>query len=228
MATLVEAAQRIMDLYYQDYAPNDKFLDLDDFKYQIAIVYSSLLNKMYQTERRTNKAMEGFSNIEIPASWLVEETITIKDENEEGDFYITTDHPVYSFDWDNAANALQGVHKSGAGPHCVYRKLSLNERRFRQLIPPSSAIFFYLNNPTEIVFWGAKAGSKVKIQYVPVVVGEENDCILSGNIIADLTPIVLGTMFKAKNGNFTQQLDDQNAPNPLTPQPNPVANKMQR
>lgn len=226
MATLVEAAQRMMDLYYQDYAPNDKFLDLDDFKYQIATVYSSMLNKMYQVERRANKQMEGFSNIEIPASWLVEEILVIDHENEEGDLYTTTNHPVFSFDWDNAANALQGVHKSGGGPHCVYRKISLNERRFRQIVPPSSAIFFYLNNPTEIVFWGAKLGSKVKIQYVPVVVGEENDCILSDNIIADLTPVVLDTMFKAKNGNFTQQLDDQNTPNPAKPQDNPVANKI--
>ena len=225
MATLVEAAQRMMDLYYQDYAPNDKFLDIDDFKYQIAIVYSSMLNKLYQAERRANKQLDGFSNIEIPAAWLVEEILTINDINEEGDFFTTTEHPLFSFDWDNAANSLQGVHKSGGGPHCVYRKISLNERRFRQIVPPSSAIFFYLNSPAEIVFWGAKKGEKIKIQYVPRVVGEEDDCILSDNIIADLEVVVLDTMFKAKNGNFTQELADQNSPNTPQPQQNPTLNK---
>jgi|ERR1035437_1599059 hypothetical protein len=225
MATLVEAAQRMMDLYYQDYAPSDKFLDIDDFKYQIAITYSSLLNKMYQTERRANKQIEGFSNIEIPAAWLVKEDLVVEYDETEEKFFSKLKHPVYSFDWDNAANGLMGIHKRGGGPHCVYRKISLNERRFRQIIPPTSAIFFYLNTPTEIVYWGAKKGAKIESQYLPVVVGEEDDCILSDNIIADLEVIVLDTMFKAKNGNFTQELADQNSPNTPAPQQNPTLNK---
>lgn len=210
MATLVEAAERTMDLYYQNYAPNDAFLNLDDFKYHIATTYSAMLNSMYQAERRQNKQMEGFSNIEIPAAWLVEEVITIEDQNPEEDYYVKTKYKVFSFDWDNAANALQGVHRAGSGPHCTYRKISLNERRFRQIIPPTSVIFFYLNEPQEIVFWGAKKGAKIKIQYVPTVVEEENDCILSDNIINTIQMQVLDMLFKAKNGNFIQKLDNQN------------------
>lgn len=225
MATLVEAAQRMMDLYYQNYAPNDKFLDLDDFKYQIAISYSAMLNTFYQNERRTNKQMEGFSNIEIPASWLVqeEEPVVIDYDEEEDKFFARLKYSVFSFDWDNAANALQGVHS--IGKHCVYRKISLNERRFRQVVPPIGVVLFYLNKPKEIVFWGAKKGAKILPQYVPVVVGAENDCILSDNLISAIEMQVLDVMFKAKNGNFIQKLDDQN-PN-IVPQQqvNPAVGK---
>ena len=222
MATLAETAERIMNLYYQNFAPNDSFLDIDDFKFQVAITYSSMLNKLYQAERRTNKQMEGFSNIEIPAAWLVEEELTLKYDEKFDRNFATLEHPVFSFDWDNAANGLQGVHS--IGKHCIYRKISLNERRFRQIVPPISATLFFLNNPKEIVFWGGIPGSQVQIQYVPRVVGEENDCILSDNIISDIEIIVLDTMFKAKNGNFIQKLDDQN-PNIVPGQQNNPVNK---
>lgn len=221
MATLVEAAQRFMDLYYQNYAPNDKFLDIDDFKFQTAISYSSMLNKLYQTERRANKQTEGWSNIEIPAAWLIEEQIDIKYDKVYDRYYAELKHPVFSFDFDNAANGLQGVHSIGP-VHCLYRKISLNERRFRQVIPVISANLFYLNSPTILVFWGPKEDKIALTQYVPRVVGEQNDCILSDNIIADLQIQVLDTMFKAKNGNFIQKLDDQN-PNVVPQQQvNPV------
>lgn len=224
MATLVEAAQRMMDLFEQNYQANDKFLDLDDWKYQIATAYSTALSTMYQSERRANKQMDGFSNIEIPAAWLVSEEITIEYDEDDDRYYSNLKHPVFSFDWDNAANALQGVHKRGKGPHCVYRKISLNERRFRQIIPPNSAILFYLNKPTEIVFWGAKKGANVEVQYVPAIVGQENDCILSDNIISVIQDKILETFFKSKTGNFIQKADDQN-PNTPVPQGDPAINK---
>lgn len=210
MATLIEVATRIQDLYEQNYTPNDRFLDIDDFKFQVAITYSSMINAQYQLTRRENKQMEGFSNIEIPAAWLIEETITLqKDPLKQDQCFATLKHPVFSFDFDNAANALQGVHSAG-NHHCLYRKISLNERRFKQVLPPISAILFYLNDPKKIVFWGGKEGAQALIQYVPRVVGEENDCLLSDNIISALEKEVLATMFSAKNGNFIQKLDDQN------------------
>lgn len=220
MAKLIEVATRVMDLYYQNYTPNDKFLDIDDFKFQVAITYSAALNSLYQVERRANKQIEGFSNIEIPAAWLIEENIKIEYQEEEDRYIAKLSYPVFSFDFDNSANALQGVHSFG-NAHKIYRKISLNERRFRQIIPPSSATFFYLNAKKEIVFWDAEDGAKIKVQYVPEVVGAENDCLLSDNVISTLEIQVLDTMFKAKNGNFIQKADDQN-PTVAAPQGDPV------
>lgn len=214
MATLIGVASRIQDLYEQNYTAGDKFLDIDDFKFQVATTYSSLLNAMYQQERRTNRQMDGWSNIEIPAAWLTREQLKIEEEGDKQ--YVTISRPVYSFDWDNAANALQGLHSVG-NRHCVYRKISLNERRFRQIIPPAGVVFFYLNTPTEIVFWGANAGSEIELQYVPAIVGLEDDCKLSDNIISQIQDTTLERMFKSKSGNFIQKTDDQN-PNAAPPQ----------
>jgi len=208
MAKLIEAAQRMMDLYFQDYAPNDSFITVDDFKYQIATTYSTMLNALYQQERKYNRQQDGFSNIEIPAAWMIEEKAVIQTDKDDEKMYINTQHQVFSFDFDNAANGIQDIYSPGRG--CTYRKISLNERKFKNVVPPASVVFFYLNKSNEVVFWHAKEDAKVIIQYVPKVVGEENDCVLSDNIISTLQPVVLETMFKAKNGNFIQKLDNQN------------------
>lgn len=210
MATLIDTASHIQDLYKQNYGANDDFFDIDDFVFWVATTYSELINKQYQVVRQQNKQLDGFANIEIPASWLVEQEITLtKDPIRRNQYFAKLKYPVFSFDWDNAANGLQGVHSIGTH-HCLYRKISLNERRFKQILPDISAMLFYLNSPDEIIFWGGKEGAKALIQYVPKVVGQENDCILSDNIITPLADAVLMRMFQAKNGNFIQKLDDQN------------------
>jgi|GEM_PF-5715203 len=210
MAQLIDVASHIQDLYKQNYGANDDFFEEEDFKFWVAVAYSSMLNKAYQIVRSQNKQMDGFSNIEIPAGWLIPEEITLsKNKLRPGEYFAKLKHPVFSFDWDGAANGLQGIHSIGTH-HCIYRKISLNERRFKQVIPPISATLFYLNSPEEIVFWGGKEGARAIIQYVPKVVGEQNDCLLSDNIIDDLSKEVLNMMLSAKNGNFIQKLDNQN------------------
>ena len=229
MAELIKVAQRVMDLYYQNYTPNDAFLDIDDFKFHVATTYSTMLNALYQQEKKFNKQMDGFSNIEIPAAWMIIERLPIEYDAECDEFFVKLKWPVFSFDFDSTANALQGVHSVGK-KHQLYRKIGLLERRFRQVIPPVGVILFFLNEPTVIKMWDPPpgqlpvAGAQVEVQYVPTVVGMENNCRLSDNIIAPLTEQVLSLLFKAKNGNFIQKADDQN-PNTPVPQVDPALGK---
>lgn len=206
--TLYKFAERLLDLYWQDYAPDDAFVTVEDFKFQIATAYSNYLNTFYQQERKSNKAETGFANIEIPPSWMIEEVISISYDKEHRRLSAQLKHPVYSFDWDNAVNTIQDIY--GGCPDCKYRKVSGNEVKFVDLMPPISVILFTLNKPKEIVFWGAKEGYAPTIKYMPAIVGEDNDCHLSDNIANIIQPIVLETMDRARKGNFIQKLDDQN------------------
>lgn len=224
MATLIEIATRIQDLYEQNYTPNDRFLDIDDFKFQVATTYSSIINKQYQIIRQQNRQVDGFSNVEIPAQWLLPQNIKLqKDTTRQGRHFAILEHPVFSFDWDNYANSLQGIHSLGT-KHCVYRKIGLHERKFINILPVIGDILFYLDSPERIVFVGGKDGDEAVIQYVPKVVGDENDCLLSDNIIPELMDAILDRMFKSKNGNFIQKIDDQN-PNIVPEQQNNPAVK---
>lgn len=220
MAKLIEIATRVQDLYYQNYTPNDAYLDIEDFKFWVASTYNTLLDTAFQIERKSNKQMDGFSNIDIPAQWLYQEVLKIEFNKERNRFFAKTKYPMYFFSWDGATNSLQGVHSAG-GPHCVYRKMSLNERKFRQILPPTSSILFYVENSREIVFWEAKEGAMIETQYIPAVVGSENDCFISDNLIKPLTDGTLELLFKSKSGNFIQKANDQN-PNTPVPQGDPA------
>ncbi len=209
MASLIEIATRVQDLYEQNYTPNDRFLDIDDFKFHIATVYSTMLENEFQQMRKMGKVETGFSNVEISAGWMIEEVLDIKFDETKNKFYSTTSFPVFTFKWDGAASALQGVHSAG-NKHIIYRKISLHERRFRQVQPViKDRVFFYLNNPTEIIYWDANPKEKVTVQYVPAIVGLNNDCLISDSVANEIIA-TLDTMFKAKNGNFIQKADNQN------------------
>ncbi len=223
MAKLGLTAQRVYDLYEQNYAPNDRFLDIDDFKFHIAAIYTTMLDAQFQTERKAGKAETGFANVEITAQWMIEEVLNIECNEDEDKYFTKTSQPILGFRFDASANSLQGIHSFG-NPHIIYRKISLQERRFKQNLPVvGDRSFFYVNSEKEIIFWFAKAGSKIKVQYIPAALGLDDDCLLADSISNEIIA-TLELMFKAKNGNFIQKLDDQN-PNNATPQANPVTTK---
>lgn len=220
MARLIETAQRVFDLYEQNYAPNDRFLDINDFKFHIATIYTTMLDKQFQVERKAGKAESGFANVEITAQWMIEDPLTIEYNEAEEKYFAKTKQPVLGFRWDAVAGSLQGIRSQG-NPKTLYRKVSLHEREFFAQLPTvADRVFFYLNQQQEIVFKKATVGAKIKAQYIPAVVGQQNDCLLADSI-ADEIVATLELMFKSKSGNFIDKLDDQNPNNP-TPQINPV------
>ena len=227
MATLREAAARAEDLYYQDYAPRDKFIDTDDFAYQIAINYSSMLNALYQKVRAENKRDEGFSNVENSSYWLIEEVLPIEYSEDNKKFFVKTTNNIFSFDYDGTGNAVQGVCGTDE-PHNRFRKISLLERRFYHILPLTNKVYYYLNNGNEIVFKGnIKKGTKITVQYIPQVTIDNDNCLLSDNIIGDVITKTLTLMFGAKNGNIIQEANDGNKNTVLQQQTNPQLNKAQ-
>lgn len=219
MAKLIEVATRLQDLYEQNYTSNDRFFDIGDFKFWVATTYSSMLNALMQSERKINKGTDGFANVEIPAQWMIEQTVSIQYDELDRKYYATLPNDVYSFDFDNFSYALQDVYGIGCLSECKYRKISFSEVRFRGVTPPVSVIFYYLNSAKEIVFWGAKKDAKIKVRYVPKVVGEDDNCLLSDNIVEALSDVVLKRMFAARTGNIVDKVNDQN-PNRVAPQNN--------
>lgn len=226
--TLKKAAQMAEALYYQDYRSRTDFFTSVHFRFMIAEQYSAMLNAAYQAERQNNKRDSGFSNIELSSAWLLIERPTIQLDEETQEFYADTKYPVFSFDWDSSANALQGVHSVGKNRHIVYRKISLMERRFRQILPTISKVLFYLKTNKRIVFWGTCEKKEIEVQYVPVVVGNDDNCVLSDNIVSDVIKMVVGIMLQAKQGSIIQEANDGNKNEVLGQQVNPALTKTQQ
>lgn len=222
--SLDQLAERAQDLYYQDYAPRDKFFDVEDFKFHAAAYYSTALNTLYQIAKKENKSQDGFTNMEASAAWLMPEVLPVQKDDD--GFFLQPSSGIFSFDFDAFANGLNGLRATGKscnGRKTELIKLSNNEVRFLSLSPETSIVYYWLAPGNKI-----RTTCDVKeaeIWYIPTVVNSDGNCLLSDNIVSDVIKSVLTIMFGAKSGNVIQEANDGNKNlNPNT-QTNPALTK---
>lgn len=226
MAKLIDVATLAQDLYYQDYASRDRFFDIEDFKYHCAAIYSKLLNSLYQVVRRENKAETGSSSVDINPQWLIEQDVdgAIHDETKDL-YYVETSHDIFSFDFDAFGNGLNGVRPYGH--KCNLKKISTQEVRFMDTIPPTSDIYYHLQGKKKIIF-SKNPNTNLTLFYIPAIVGSDNNCVMSDNVVTEVIMATLQLMFGAKNGNVIHEADDGNKNLDKQTQSNPVLNKIQQ
>ncbi len=229
MAKLIEVASRAMDLYYQDYADRKAFFNIRAFQFHAATKYSTLLNTLFQVWRKENKADTGFSNVEINAQWLVTQKVKddgLKFDDEQKRWFVESDHNIFSFDFDSWGNGLNGVRPYG-GNNCNLKKVSNQEIRFYDVIPITPDIYYFLEGKNRVYFL-KKPTLPLSLYYIPEVVGSNDNCVLSDNIVAEVITETLKLMFGAKSGNVIQESDDGNRNAIIQQQVNPALTKVQQ
>jgi hypothetical protein len=228
MATsLAQLAERAQDLYYQDFATRDTFFDVTDFIFHAATYYSATLNQIYQATRRESKMQDGFTNVEIPAAWMLSEIVKVVKVDEEEYFSGTTEFPIFSFDFDAFANGLHSVRMkkaTGKNKKIELVKISNNDINFISLSPETCIGYYWVAPGNKIVVTTA---GEVEVWYVPAVVNNDVNCVLSDNIAADVIKNVLTIMFGAKNGNTVQMTNDSNNNPDAKTQQNPLLKNAQ-
>jgi len=220
--SLTNVAQAAMDMFYQDFAPRDNFFDLSDFKFHAANYYCQTLNQLYQISRAQNKVQDGFSNINIPAAWLISEVLTTSKDDTECAYFVTPNYGIYAFDFDAFANGLPRAITVNAEKNKVkfnLIKISNNEIDFVKQAPTTSDAFYWVAPENKIVF--TKDVKEVKVWYVPAVSADDETCVLSDNIVADVIKNTVMIMLQAKNGNIIQEMNDGNKNVTLEGQVNP-------
>ena len=228
MATLTEIASKAQDLYFQDYADRKEFFDLKDFKFHCAAKYSEMLNALYQAARKDNKAESGFSSVEIPAQWLITQKIEedkLFFDAMQKRWYCETTWPIFSFDFDSFGNGLNGIRPYGSS--CNLKKISNQEIRFADIIPQTPDIYYFLENKKRIDFL-KKPTLPISVYYIPQVLGADDQCVMSDNIVSEVIQATLQLMFGAKQGMpVIKETDDDNRNSVMQQQVNPTVTKAQ-
>lgn len=227
MATLTKVATRLQDLYFQDYPDRKEFIDMSDFKFHCAAVYSNMLDQMYQVFRKSNKQETGFANVELSAQWLYHEVIDKLQQDElSGRYYIETTFPIFGFMYDAFGNGLNGIRPYGNNK-CNLKKISNQEIRFEDIIPTTSDIYYYLEGNNRIDFL-KKPPMPLSPYYIPLVSAEYEDCVLSDNIVEDVIKEAYKIMLSARNGVVIPEADDGNRNIVQGQQVNPELTKAQK
>lgn len=223
--SLKTAASRAQDLFYQDYAPRDAFFDVADFKFHFATIYSEMFDAVFQQTRQMNKREDGFSNVEMTASWLIKDTVKVEPEPTESGYFAKTTYPIFGFGFDEFSYALDTV-KSAGKCGCKLQKISRQEAQYLDISPVTSLCYYWQSSGNKISF--INDIKEVIVSYVPAVVGSDDDCVISDLIVANVIKATLDIMFKSKNGNVVDEVNDGNTNETIETQVNPVLNKTQR
>jgi hypothetical protein len=228
MAKLSDIASYAQDLFFQDYADRKEFFDLEDFKYHCAAKYSEMLNILYQAARKENKQETGFSSVEIPSQWLITQKIEEEKlffDKQQGRWYCETTYPIFSFDFDSFGNGLNGIRPYGSS--CNLKKISNQEIRFYDVIPQTPDIYYFLENAIRIDFL-KKPNLPILVYYIPQVLGSNDQCVMSDNIVSAVIQATLELMFGSKQGMpVIKESDDGNRNSVMPQQINPTVTKSQ-
>lgn len=228
MATLEQIASYAQDQFYQDYPDRKDFFVLKDFKYHCAAKYSEMLNILYQAARKDNKQEIGFSSVEIPAQWLITQKIEgdkLCFDDHQKRWYCETTFPIFSFDFDSFGNGLNGIRPYDNS--CNLKKISNQEIRFADVIPQTPDIYYFLENAKRIDFL-KKPTLPLSVYYIPQVLGSNDQCVMSDNIVSAVIEVTLQLMFGAKQGMPIRPASDDGNPNvELANQRNPALSKLQ-
>lgn len=177
MPKLVNTAQALMDMYYQNYKTDEDFFDLTHFRYLCGVVYSKILEDEYKEARAIAKAETGYTEISLQSDWLQEIEVEIKESDdpyEQGDMVAKLPFRPFSFPYDPYSFGIQSIIPKRAGGCKNFVRSSQKSEWIDCLMPNNSNIYWMMSSAKKLRFKNVKCdlGDKVKLLYIPEITDE--------------------------------------------------------
>lgn len=150
------AAQGIMDLYYQDFRPDDSFFDLEDFAIWIGQCYGSIADNVAKEIYAASRS-EGMPMIIFSQDWWAKKPVKIKDDAAD-----ISDIKFTGFTYDTQTSGIQQLGKGSK-----FIRTTLTELWQLEGMSKSENIFWWTNF-NKIEFKASCAIPKtVDVYYIP-------------------------------------------------------------
>lgn len=209
MATPIKIlAGRIQDIYYEDYASNTQFFDIDDFIFNAGATYADLLQKEYDTERQIMRADREEGYVTFSHDWLQTQVLPLKRKGEEGDYYKLVQKPM-SFPYDRWDIGIQNIFPVGARFKKELIRDSIDKSWQDDLLPNTKNVFWSLIQDTILVRSSVlqSAPPSIRVVYVPEI--SELLEIPDGRV-GMIRDAVLILMRKLEAEHLVKETNDQN------------------
>lgn len=209
MATPIKIlAGRIQDLYYQDYAGNTQFFDIDDFIFNVGSAYADLLQKEYDSERMLMRADKQEGYVTFSHDWLQTQECQLVRKNEEGIYYKMKQKPM-SFPFDKWDIGIQNIFPVGAKFSKELIRDSIDKSWMDDLLPNTKNVFWRLLKDNILVSDSVlqSAPPAIRVVYVPEV---SVDLEIPNSRNAMITASVLTLMRKLEENYLVKETNDQN------------------
>jgi hypothetical protein len=211
--TLDVVAQMAKDKFYQDYAPDDAFFDMDHFKLDVMAFYSTMLADEFRRLKREARMETGFSFLEIDGSFLVHKKAKV--ERVDGHLQVTLPTKPFSFAFDSMSTGVQGVDLVGTNEQMI--RIAYAERHIVSRSATNNKIYYFVRSDktnTNLIFLGTRdiSGHEVEVGYIPSISLENGACEgeIGDDMVMPVITQVLNLAFGAKNGQIIDKSNDSN------------------
>lgn len=228
MASLLNTAQGILDLYNQDFAGPDDFIDISNVAPLAYSEFRRLARQEFREERILNRTLDGFATVDVDPEFLIREEVEL---TRDGDLYVATlSSRAMSFGWDTMTSSIQRVRNIGGDCNKELVRIAPSDDWQMCLMPETDKVFYYPETVSEsqhcpalsrLVFLGKCRPKKVRVDYVPSYEGEIGDVPISDDKVKAITDSVLQTLLIAKQQRVIDKTNDGNANGTVATEANP-------
>ena len=150
------AAQGIMDLYYQDFKPDDSFFDKDDFAIWIGKVYGSVADNVAKEIYAASRS-EGMPMLIFSQDWWAKKTVPVKENVAD-----ISDLKFTGFTYDSQTSGIQQI---GDGKRFI--RTTLTELWQLEGRSKSDIIYWYVDFDKLKLDATCESPKEVDVYYIP-------------------------------------------------------------
>jgi hypothetical protein len=170
---LLDVAQRVLDQYFQDYAPADAFFTVDDFAYWISVVYGKFADDTAMMIYKNSLTENGVGYITFSQDWWKSKQYEIA--KKDGESFVDLDIKYVGFSYDTQNSGIQLIIPIGNKCGTLYRTTITEVWQLNHIT--SANISWWYVNDSKITFVnnGNSNLKSVKVFYIPKADDENFD-----------------------------------------------------
>lgn len=205
-------AENIQYAYLQGYPADEELFDLDYFKSQVVLAYSSLLKDNYQMQKLENNQVVGFSMVTLSPDLLKTASFDIKHPEKGGTVpyrYIDIPDRIFVFPFDTMMTGVQAIWVNDEACQ-EFVKISVDDV-WKVCKENSGTKNYYYAESSRIIFPKLICDiAKVNVKYAPSFNGMDDEIDIPDAMGAAIQVAVMQYMLGAKQGNVTDKSNNQN------------------
>lgn len=217
MTTLGVTAQALLDLYNQGYETRSDFFVIEDAMRNIANYYATYLDMEFQKLRKESKAERGFTNVEIPMSWAIEENVQVEVDADTNEMTARLSQEMFTYRYDSFGYSIVRVTQGKPAerdctlppPNTEFIRTTVDEAQFYRLLPVTPKCFYFVGGLDLLIINNVNPVA-MRVWYVPSISNLEIEAKLSDSLASMCIEGALKLMREARDGVVLDKSNEGN------------------
>lgn len=206
---LLQEAQSVMDLYFQDFAPADGFFSIEDFADWMGRTYAKFADETAKEIYKQYVVESGVGTIIFSPDWWASEEVEI--QSKDGEFFAEIKFKHLGFTYDGQNSGVQEVIPVGKEGNCgTFMRTTITDVWITEGMSKNNIVWWYQAGDKLRFKTNSKCNpKKVMVYYIPTA--EDDNFKLPTSKVFEIATTAYNVMIAAKKQ--TPFVDDTNNAN---------------